>query len=76
MAEELVCYCKLVTKERILQAIRQGHYTVEAIGELTQAGTGCGSCQLEIQRLIDFMRDTQKDLPPPAPFPKSRWEKE
>ena len=73
MAEELICYCKRVDKDKILQTIAQGYYSVEAIGEITQAGTGCGSCQLEIQRLIDFLKQTRSDLPPTAPLLSDRW---
>jgi nitrite reductase (NADH) large subunit len=48
-----ICNCNTVSKGRIVEAIRQGHCTVGAIGECTRAGTGCGTCQDQLARLID-----------------------
>ena len=47
-----VCNCNAVPKGRIVAAIREGCCGVEAVGECTRAGTGCGSCQALIGRLI------------------------
>ncbi len=48
-----ICNCNTVSKGRIVEAIRQGCCTVEAIGECTRAGTGCGSCQIQLAQLIE-----------------------
>ncbi len=48
-----VCTCCSVVKEVIVAAVREGASTVEAVGEATQAGTGCETCQPLLQRLID-----------------------
>lgn len=50
---ETVCICFDVTEEDIRKAIRNGANTVEAVGEATQAGTGCGGCVPRIQEIID-----------------------
>ncbi|GIX04882.1 MAG: ferredoxin--nitrite reductase [Planctomycetaceae bacterium] len=48
-----ICRCHRVTKGSILAAIKAGARSVEAVGEKTKAGTGCGSCQALLQALID-----------------------
>lgn len=47
-----VCLCNHVSKTTICEAIRAGCDSVEAVGEATRAGTGCGSCRSQIARLI------------------------
>jgi NifU-like protein len=50
----LICTCFGVSEETIEDTIRQNvEPTVEDIGVLTNAGTGCGSCQMLIQELIE-----------------------
>ena len=47
-----ICNCNEVPKGRIVQAIREGKCSVAALGECTQAGTGCGTCQPLLTQLI------------------------
>ena len=50
----LICTCFGVSEEVIDAAIADKNVrTVEAVGKLTNAGTGCGSCQMLIQEMID-----------------------
>ena len=58
-ADRLVCNCHKVTESRLCEAIAAGAGTVEALGELTKAGTGCGSCKRELVQLL------AKQAPPP-----------
>jgi NAD(P)H-nitrite reductase large subunit len=51
--DEQICNCNGVSKGRICAAIREGKCSVEAIGQATRAGTGCGTCQPLLGRLID-----------------------
>jgi len=48
----LVCACKAVGAKTILKAREEGATTVDAVGAATGAGTSCGSCRVEIARLI------------------------
>ncbi len=49
----MVCACHGVGEKTILHAIRTHQLdSVEAIGEKTKAGTGCGSCVAELRRLL------------------------
>jgi nitrite reductase (NADH) large subunit len=50
--ERVVCNCNRVTERVICDAIAAGACSVEAVGDATRAGTGCGSCRTELKRLI------------------------
>lgn len=51
---EIVCNCMGVTRGEIVKAIKEKHLeTVEQVGEITDAGTGCGGCQDDIQAILD-----------------------
>lgn len=53
----VVCSCFAIGVNRITEAvIGQGCASVAAIGTTTTAGTNCGSCRAEIQRIIDHAR--------------------
>ncbi|MBP1804883.1 molybdopterin-dependent oxidoreductase [Rubellimicrobium aerolatum] len=52
----IVCACMNVGLNDIASAVRAGATTVEAIGQLTRAGTNCGSCRSEIRELIHAQR--------------------
>jgi NifU-like protein len=50
----LICTCFGVSEETIERAIKyDAARTVDEIGRLTNAGTGCGSCQMLINEIID-----------------------
>lgn len=50
----LICTCFGISEESIEDAIKNNAAgTVERVGKVTNAGTGCGSCQLLIQEIID-----------------------
>jgi len=48
-----VCACKQVGYNTLCKALReQGATSVEALSRATGAGTGCGSCLPELERII------------------------
>ena len=49
---ETICFCADVTAGDIKKAYDEGHTTVDAIGEATEAGTHCGGCQDRIAELL------------------------
>jgi nitrite reductase (NADH) large subunit len=55
--ETRLCKCNGVSKGRILEALHDGHRTIDAICRATRAGTGCGSCRRDVQRLMDAFAD-------------------
>jgi len=51
----LICTCFGVSEETIGQIIADGRAeTVEEVGEICHAGTGCGSCRFLIRELLDI----------------------
>ena len=51
-----VCSCKTVSLQSVVDAVKAGAGTVEKVGEMTQAGTGCGRCQPLIANVIELGR--------------------
>jgi NifU-like protein len=50
----LICTCFGVTEESIESAIRSsGLRTVDEVSSTTNAGSGCGSCRMLIQEMLD-----------------------
>ena len=49
--DEIVCNCMGVTAGEIQDAIEGGASTVEQVQEVTGAGTVCGGCLEEIQKM-------------------------
>jgi nitrite reductase (NADH) large subunit len=47
-----VCNCKSVGRKRLEEAVAGGCDSVEGLGRVTGAGTGCGSCRGELARFI------------------------
>jgi bacterioferritin-associated ferredoxin len=47
-----VCLCRAVCERRVGEAIGQGASTVEAVGQMTGAGTDCGGCHRTIARAL------------------------
>jgi len=48
----IICHCKQVRYGDIRKAMTGGARTIEDIQEITGAGTGCGGCIEEIERII------------------------
>ncbi|MCF4165227.1 molybdopterin-dependent oxidoreductase [Zavarzinia compransoris] len=55
----IVCSCFSVGVHQIAAAVKGGALTVDAVGACLKAGTNCGSCRMEIGRVIDVCH-TQK----------------
>ena len=47
------CICFAVSEDDVTDAVLDGADTVEAVGEQTDAGTGCGSCRERLEGLIE-----------------------
>ena len=58
----LICRCIGVSSTRILECVREkGLRTVEEVGEAILAGTGCSTCQPEIEELLADLAGTPMD---------------
>lgn len=51
---ETVCSCMGITKGMIKEAVEQGASTLEEVMDATGAGTICGACVDDVQRLTDY----------------------
>jgi nitrite reductase (NADH) large subunit len=51
-AERLICNCHKVSDRVLIEAIENGAETIAALGEVTKAGTGCGSCKADLGQLL------------------------
>lgn len=52
-ADKVICYCNNVTYVDIRKEMINGARTVEAIQEATGAGTVCGRCVGEIEKILE-----------------------
>jgi nitrite reductase (NADH) large subunit len=50
-----ICDCNAVSKSQIVEAMLSGAVSLRAVSDKTRAGTGCGSCRPEVQRIIEFV---------------------
>lgn len=50
-----VCHCRLVSRITIVDSILQGCRTPEEISKSTLAGTGCGSCKKDLEKILNKM---------------------
>ncbi len=53
-----LCHCRMITAEKVFDSIKQGCRTIEDVGRTTLAGTGCGSCRPDIEKLLTQFRLT------------------
>ncbi|HEY2732709.1 MAG TPA: (2Fe-2S)-binding protein, partial [Polyangiales bacterium] len=51
-AERIICNCNKVSDRVLIEAIENGADSVSALGEVTKAGTGCGSCKADLGQLL------------------------
>ncbi|MDJ0615035.1 MAG: nitrate reductase [Rhizobiaceae bacterium] len=49
----IICSCMSVGANEILSSIHAGAASAQRVGEITTAGTNCGSCRAEISGMID-----------------------
>lgn len=50
--EKIICHCKQVSFRDIRKAMVNGARTIEEIKEITGAGTGCGGCIEDIEKIL------------------------
>ncbi len=60
--EKIVCNCMNVTSGMIKEAVDNGASTLEEVQEATGAGTVCGACLEDVERLIEHFI-SQRDTP-------------
>ena len=59
--DKIVCSCYSVTNGMIKEAVENGATTLEEVQDATDAGTACGACLDDIQRLVEhFVKEREK----------------
>ena len=58
-----ICNCNGVSKGAIVGALRGGCRTLKAVCDATRAGTGCGSCKVQVKAIVEAVAgdDLQDD---------------
>lgn len=61
----IVCQCSAVSDTAVDAAVRAGAETLEEIGALTGAGTGCGGCHERLHHMVQraAAAATESDCP-------------
>jgi NAD(P)H-nitrite reductase large subunit/predicted pyridoxine 5'-phosphate oxidase superfamily flavin-nucleotide-binding protein len=49
-----ICSCEHISKGAILECIKSGRRTIEAVREVTRAGMACGSCDSMVREIVDW----------------------
>ena len=52
--EKIVCNCMSVTSGMIKDAVDAGARTLEEVQNATGAGTVCGACLEDVERLVEY----------------------
>ena len=63
LAARLVCNCHKVTEAALVEAVAAGATSVAALGAVTKAGTGCGSCKNQLAELVAKHAPRERSLP-------------
>lgn len=56
-----ICHCRMVGRDKIEQSIFQGCRTREEISRTTLAGSGCGSCRPDVDKILELTLKKHKD---------------
>lgn len=49
-----ICHCRGVNTSAVDQAIVNGAHTPEKVSRLTSASTACGTCRLDVEKIISY----------------------
>jgi NAD(P)H-dependent nitrite reductase large subunit len=55
-----VCSCHSVNKGAIVECVKNGRRTIEAVREATRAGLACGSCDAMVREIVEWACGSQK----------------
>lgn len=47
-----LCHCRMVATDKVIAAIEQNCITTQAIARTTLAGTGCGTCRADSEKIL------------------------
>jgi bacterioferritin-associated ferredoxin len=56
--------CHSISDNVIRSFISKGANTVEEVSELSLAGTGCGGCLMNVESMVEAVKDSTRVLAP------------
>lgn len=59
-----ICNCNGVSKGDLVAAVKKGCRSLKALCDATRAGTGCGSCKEQVERVLVYASDGALDEDP------------
>lgn len=59
----IICLCSCVTEADVIREIKNGYTTVDALAERLNVTTTCGTCLLEVEKLISTSRVDYTTVP-------------
>jgi bacterioferritin-associated ferredoxin len=62
----IICHCAVVSDRSVTEVIASGARSLAHICRATNAGRECGSCILNVKRMIHAHRDEEVGLAPEA----------
>ncbi len=63
-----ICNCNGVSKGAIVGALRNGCKTFKAVCDATRAGTGCGSCKVQVKAIVEAVAGDNLQEDPAAHY--------
>lgn len=52
--ETELCHCRVVSTEFVDRAVVNGAFSAEDVARATSAGTGCGTCRKDTEKIIQY----------------------
>ncbi len=49
-----ICSCHAVSKGALIECVKNGRRTIEAVREATRAGLACGSCEAMVREIVEW----------------------
>ncbi len=62
-----ICNCEAISKGAIVECVKSGRRTIEAVREATRAGLACGSCDSMVREIVDWACGGQNGSPSGEP---------
>lgn len=66
----IVCLCSCVSESDIIEEIKKGFTTVDALADRLNVTNVCGTCLLEVERLLVKLAKVDSTIPPSLQFVK------
>lgn len=59
--EVLICFCMKISKQALIAAIADGATDLTKLMHTSRAGTGCGTCRVDLLHLLAAQAGTKTD---------------